>query len=428
MNRSPVLLAWRAANNFGWGVAGLNIFHQWALSPDVGPLMAYPIRDVFLTDQDGPALQAIFTAIVNSNKFAQRIAGGAGLLKLDIPVVHALGNRFASGVSVVGRTNFGRCVFEDTDIRNGAGLAGKYDAMICASTWNAEILKAQSSVPVHIIHETVDHALFFPAPKAGLFSPGRFHIFTGGKIEFRKAQDLVLLAFRRFSERHDDAVLVTAWHSPWDASLAGFKGRLDAPAQVNGEGRLDVKRWAADNGVDPGKVIDLGPLANQSMPMLLREMDCALQPGRRRHQLRGDGGDGLRPAGDRRRKHRHGRRDRCGQLHPAGTPVGGRAPGRFRNRRVGRERRRGNRRGVGAPLCLRGIARAGRRAGKRLHEDQDLGEARRRSEVGRPRQPLDHAPKDKVGGRDCDRPPRLSSVRSRVGGVSGQKVRRTTTP
>ena len=280
MNRSPVLLAWRAANNFGWGVAGLNIFHQWALSPDVGPLMAYPIRDVFLTDQDGPALQAIFTAIVNSNKFAQRIAGGAGLLKLDIPVVHALGNRFASGVSVVGRTNFGRCVFEDTDIRNGAGLAGKYDAMICASTWNAEILKAQSSVPVHIIHETVDHALFFPAPKAGLFSPGRFHIFTGGKIEFRKAQDLVLLAFRRFSERHDDAVLVTAWHSPWDASLAGFKGRLDAPAQVNGEGRLDVKRWAADNGVDPGKVIDLGPLANQSMPMLLREMDCALQPSR----------------------------------------------------------------------------------------------------------------------------------------------------
>jgi hypothetical protein len=40
-------------------------------------------------------------------------------------------------------------------------------------------------------------------------------VFTGGKIEFRKAQHLVLMAFREFAARHDDAVLVAAWHSPW---------------------------------------------------------------------------------------------------------------------------------------------------------------------------------------------------------------------
>ncbi len=280
MSRNPVLLAWTAANNFGWGIAGLNIFHHWARSPDVGPLMAAPISDVYVSDADGPELRAIFTAIVNSNNFAQRIAGGSGLLKLDIPVVHALGNQFAGGMAVVGKTNFGRVVFEDTHLRDGATLAQKYDAMICASSWNADLIRAQSSVPVHVIHETVDHALFFPAPKVGLFSPGRFYIFTGGKIEFRKAQDLVLLAFRAFSQRHDDAVLVTAWHSPWDAAQAGFQGRLDAPARVNNQGRLDVLRWVADNGVDPAKVIDLGPLPNQSVATLLREMDCALQPSR----------------------------------------------------------------------------------------------------------------------------------------------------
>jgi glycosyltransferase involved in cell wall biosynthesis len=280
MTRSPVLLAWRAANNFGWGIAGLNIFYQWARSPEVGPLMAFPIRDVFVSDADPADLHGIFTAIVNSNKFSQRIAGGDGTLKLEIPVVHALGNQFASGMAVVGSANFGRAVFEDTDIRNGVNLDKVYDAMVCASNWNAEIIRAHSSVPVHVIHETVDHSLFFPAAKTGLFSPDRFYIFTGGKIEFRKAQDLVLLAFRTFSQRHDDAVLVTAWHSPWDESLAGFQGKLDAPAQVNGEGRLDVPKWARDNGVDPGKIIDLGAMPNQSVPTLLREMDCALQPSR----------------------------------------------------------------------------------------------------------------------------------------------------
>jgi glycosyltransferase involved in cell wall biosynthesis len=152
--------------------------------------------------------------------------------------------------------------------------------MICASRWNAELLTAHAAPPVHVIHETVDHALFFPAPKVGLFSPNRFYIFTGGKIEFRKAQDLVLLAFRAFCQRHDDAVLVTAWHSPWDDTLAGFQGKLDAPARMHAEGRLDVLRWVADNGIDPGKVIDLGQQPNQAMPALLREMDCALQPSR----------------------------------------------------------------------------------------------------------------------------------------------------
>jgi glycosyltransferase involved in cell wall biosynthesis len=280
VTRDPVLLAWRAANNFGWGIAGLNIFYQWARSPDVGPLMAHPMGDVFLADQDPSNLREIFNAIVNSNNFARRIAAGSGVLKLEIPVVHGLGNQFASGMSVVGKRNFGRVVFEDTHISKHSERLANYDAMICASNWNAELIKAHWPGPVHVIHETVDHALFFPAPRAGLVSPNRFYIFSGGKIEFRKAQDLVLLAFRAFSQRHDDAVLVTAWHSPWDDALAGFQGRLDAPARMHEEGRLDVIRWVADNGIDPGMVIDLGQRPNASMPALLREMDCALQPSR----------------------------------------------------------------------------------------------------------------------------------------------------
>jgi hypothetical protein len=38
-------------------------------------------------------------------------------------------------------------------------------------------------------------------------------VFSGGKLEHRKGQDLVIRAFVRFVQRHPDAVLVTAWGS-----------------------------------------------------------------------------------------------------------------------------------------------------------------------------------------------------------------------
>jgi glycosyltransferase involved in cell wall biosynthesis len=280
VDRKPILLAWRAANDFGWGIVGLSLFLQWARSQDVAPLMALPIRDANLSDEEPSALRQIFAAIMNSNTFADQVGGVDGPVQVRMPVVHALGNRFAGRKPITGQRNLGRIVFEDTDIRSSIGQAAGYDVLVCASRWNAELIRSQSSAEVHVIHEAVDHALFRPGPKTGLVSPDRFYVFSGGKVEFRKAQDLVLAAFREFSRHHDDAVLVTAWHSPWDEVLAGFQGVLEAPIALDGAGRLNVLKWAADNGVAPGKVIDLGRMPNQMVPALLREMDCALQPSR----------------------------------------------------------------------------------------------------------------------------------------------------
>lgn len=38
---------------------------------------------------------------------------------------------------------------------------------------------------------------------------------AGGKLEFRKGQDLVVAAMRRFLPHHPDARLLFAWHNPW---------------------------------------------------------------------------------------------------------------------------------------------------------------------------------------------------------------------
>jgi glycosyltransferase involved in cell wall biosynthesis len=75
-------------------------------------------------------------------------------------------------------------------------------------------------------------------------------------------------------------VLVTAWHSPWPGISGGFQGRLEAPLRLDELGRIDIRRWVADNGIDPASVIELFAMPNQMMPTILREMDVAIQPSR----------------------------------------------------------------------------------------------------------------------------------------------------
>jgi glycosyltransferase involved in cell wall biosynthesis len=150
----------------------------------------------------------------------------------------------------------------------------------CISHWNAELLRTDVDTPVVTIHEGTDTRVFRPGPRTHRFGRGRFLIYSGGKIEFRKGQDQVLLAFRAFHARHPDAMLVVAWQSPWQRVGPGFQGRLAAPLQRSDSGALDIPRWCAENGVDPQAVIDLGLVPNAGMPAILHEMDCALVASR----------------------------------------------------------------------------------------------------------------------------------------------------
>jgi glycosyltransferase involved in cell wall biosynthesis len=182
--------------------------------------------------------------------------------------------------SVIGNQNIGRCIFEDTRFDGARERLARYDALLCGSRWNADLLSAASGREVKVILEGIDPSLFCPGRKSGILNPNVFYIFSGGKIEYRKGQDLVLLAFREFSKKHDDAILVTAWHSPWPEFSLGFKGRLEFKLEANQNGTLNVRKWAADNGINPDKFIDIGRMPNPFMPTVLREMDVSLQPSR----------------------------------------------------------------------------------------------------------------------------------------------------
>jgi len=276
-----VLLNWAANNFYGWGIVGLNLLLHWANDSDIRPLMGFPIAEADVAGVDPLKIMACGEAILKSNQFQTELRRlRAGGRSLPMTVIEGLGNGLFRPGGLRGTKTMGRCIFEDTNLERLDEKLARFDVLLCASHWSAQLLRANCTKRVEIIFEGIDPSQFHPGPKSGVLDSSRFYIFSGGKVEFRKAHDLVLLAFREFSRRHDDAVLVTVWHSPWPQLSAGFQGRLHTPLELNPQGVIDVKKWVARNGIDPMKIIEVGQVPNASMPSLLREMDCALAPSR----------------------------------------------------------------------------------------------------------------------------------------------------
>ena len=280
--KNRVLLNWKASNSYGWGLLGLGLLLHWAKDSSIEPVMGFT-----MSPNDFPCLDVIRALVLGSaaqasNHFLSELeVGRLRLSESRTILIDALSNGFRGpNLQHRGVHNVGRCVFEDTRLEDSSSRLAKYDSLLCASNWNADMLRAASDKPVTMIHEGIDQAQFFPGPKSGALDAGRFYVFSGGKIEFRKAHDLVLLAFREFASRHHDAVLVAAWHSPWPELSDGFRGRLPTALTRNARGELDVQRWVTDNGIAAAQFIELPRMPNPMLPFVLRDMDCALQVSR----------------------------------------------------------------------------------------------------------------------------------------------------
>jgi glycosyltransferase involved in cell wall biosynthesis len=279
--RTPVLLDWPASNTFGWGISGLNTFMAWANDRDLQPLMGAPITEDSLAGYAPERVLAIKGAIAESNRLQSYLAPfRAAAMRIDMPIVKVFGNGLHDPGGVVGTPNIGRCIFEDTQLEKVDEKLANCDVVVCVSRWNADILRARTPKRVEVIHEGIDSTLFRPGARSGRFDQSKFYIFSGGKVEYRKGHDLVLLAFKEFSRRHDDAVLVTAWHSPWPQLSEGFRGKVSAPLELADDGTINVERWVVSNGISPDKVIEIKQIPNLLMPRVLCDMDCAMFPSR----------------------------------------------------------------------------------------------------------------------------------------------------
>lgn len=201
-------------------------------------------------------------------------------------VLHALGSRFeveAPSRQFRGDRNIGVIAFEDTFFDQPLiARARQYERIVVHSSYNRDLLIEAGFTNIDCILQGVDPEELQILPPTGAFED-RFVVFSGGKLEFRKGQDLVIAAFRIFHARHPDSVLITAWHNPWP-HLAGSiaESRLTpTPAEINhSTGRLKISEWAIRHGAPSNGFIDLGFLSRDQIAPVLAECHAAIFPNR----------------------------------------------------------------------------------------------------------------------------------------------------
>jgi glycosyltransferase involved in cell wall biosynthesis len=284
---STIVFQWGMSSFFGWGVYGLNLMLHRPRSPATTFLCSGNFDERTLSLN--PLERMLIRPMIEQSRTLQ-----AGIRKLDAtggtlscPVLHSLGRDFlldavsVDGKALTGAPTIGVIFTLKTEFSPEARRrAAQYQAIIAGSAWNRDSLRSAGIARTELVIQGVDPTLFYPGPRQGWLDD-RFVVFAGGKLEFRKAQDLVLLAFRAFAARHPDALLVTAWNSPFSRLAASLEAnRRVATIPLRADGSVDVPGWVTANGIAADQLLDLGAVPNAEMPRILREMDVALFPNR----------------------------------------------------------------------------------------------------------------------------------------------------
>jgi glycosyltransferase involved in cell wall biosynthesis len=279
---SALALTWAVSTISGYGIYGLQIILQFLRR---GGQQVVLTNAPSVTEVDPLVrikLEPIFALARKLHGFLQE--NPAKTLVFKHAVLHGSANDFAGFAGqdrVRGYPNVACCAIEHLVYgEHGRKVAKNYDMFIAISRWNEEFLKSLNLGPVHLRYQGIDSALFHPGPCSGLYR-NRFVVFSGGKFEFRKGQDIVIAAFKRFRERHPEALLITCWQNlltPHAApfALAGHCQTVPEKAEIG----LQLTPWLLQQGLPPESFIDLPFIHNLLMPSILRECDVAVFPNR----------------------------------------------------------------------------------------------------------------------------------------------------
>jgi glycosyltransferase involved in cell wall biosynthesis len=271
---------WPMSSRTGWGVFGLNLALQLAARR----ISAIPFLEPLDLDLNAVQQAAVEPALRLGREAASLLPPEPDrVFACPFPVLHALGNGFTTtSVSrkIEGSPDIGMVFMEDAKVTDEIRRrAERYRLILAGSGWNAEILRAGGIENVRACPQGVDINLFDPDGPARNFG-GRFTIFSGGKLEYRKGQDIVIAAFRRLLEHDPDALLAAAWHNYWPDPEPWPSPHIEGLPETGADRRLRLAEWVAANGIPERNFLDLGAPANAEMASILRGASAGLFPNR----------------------------------------------------------------------------------------------------------------------------------------------------
>jgi glycosyltransferase involved in cell wall biosynthesis len=251
-----------------WGKVVLNMTIQMIRNKTVQPIFFSPPTNLSVN----PLEAAILNSCYQENK------------KINFPVLHGINEAFTipqQFQKFSGKKNIAKLTFENTQFpKDIKKKATKFDFIFTPSKWNHQLMLNQG-INNTLIYEGVDPHIYHPAPKLGYLN-NRFVIFSGGKIEFRKGQDLVIAAFKKFHQKHPEALLIVAWNTHFPQFIFDMtrEGHIQKQPEINRNGQVSIHKWLVANDLAPFSFIALDYQRDQYIAEIIREADVALLPSR----------------------------------------------------------------------------------------------------------------------------------------------------
>jgi glycosyltransferase involved in cell wall biosynthesis len=284
MDAESLAFAWQLSEMHGWGLVGVHVSLYLVERGDTPLPLLPPVWSAIRPknrERLFPRLDEAhrrFTALIEPYP--------EGTLRLSgHTVMHCLGNGLLAGQTSArfqGQRNIGILAVEDTRFDDAIRKRGRlYDTLITLSTYNQQLLLDQGFDNAVLAIQGIDPEEMAPRKPSFQFGD-RFVVFSGGKFEYRKGQDIVLAAFRIFRQRHPEALLVTAWQNLWPEQVASMADspHVDSVPETTDNGWLKFTPWAAAHGVPADSFIDLGFVPRERLASVLADCHAAVFPNR----------------------------------------------------------------------------------------------------------------------------------------------------
>ncbi len=159
--------------------------------------------------------------------------------------------------------------------------AAKLDLIVAGSSFCEKQLKRAGIDRTKTIIQGINPIIFNPSNSSKYLLKDRFVVFSGGKFEYRKGNDIVIRAFQIFSDKHPDALLINSWFNMWDFSLNTMAASGIIDYTFNSKNYMEsMINLYKINGLNPAKVITLPMKPSFQLPYLYKNTDIGLFPNR----------------------------------------------------------------------------------------------------------------------------------------------------
>lgn len=247
---SKIYLALSKGENFGWGVCSKYLKKEM-------PLLH---KDTYEWDFEKE----------NDEKF-----------NLEGKVVHALtGLEFESLSKIRGTENYGYTFFENELIELSRENAKKYEKVIAGSSWCEKKMNDYGISNTAVLLQGIDPELFYPVEEQK--DESLFIIFSGGKFELRKGQDLVLAAIKILQQKYPDIILINAWYNMWPNSTKTMLNSkyINMDIDFNKPWQEIMSQIYEINKIDKNRIVTLDLVNNNELRSLYSKTDLGLFPNR----------------------------------------------------------------------------------------------------------------------------------------------------